>query len=173
MEMGADGLMLPNCETAKQAKKLVECAKYYPMGNRGVSLLRGHTGYEKIPSATEYMEKANNETVLMCQIESPAGVGNIGEILDLDGVDAAFIGPNDLSQSYVLMGQFNHPTVVSAIETVIEAAKQRGKFSGIHMTGAPSSVKAWMEKGMTLNLWSNDITMMMNHAREGLAQLKG
>ncbi|HBR02051.1 MAG TPA: hypothetical protein DD738_05520 [Ruminiclostridium sp.] len=173
MEMGADGLMLPNCETAEQAKALLTYSKYYPMGSRGVSLLRGHTGYEKIPSATEYMEKANNETVIMCQIESPTGVDNIGKILDLDGVDAAFIGPNDLSQSYGLMGQFNHPTVVNAIETVIAAAKQRGKFSGIHMTGAPAAVRAWMEKGMALNLWSNDVTMMMNNAREGLAHLKG
>ena len=173
MEMGAIGLMLPNCDTVEQAKALVEYSKYAPLGNRGVSMLRGHNGYAPVPSAVEYMQKANEETVIMCQIESPIGVKNVGDMLDLEGVDAAFIGPNDLSQSYGLMGQFDHPTVVGAIESVIAAAKARGKFSGIHITSAPKNLQAWIDKGMSLNLWSNDITMMMNNAREGLAQLKG
>ena len=173
MEMGADGVLLPNCESVEAAKLLVEYSKYAPMGNRGVSLLRGHTGYVTPASATEYMQKANDETIIMCQIESPIGVDNVGAILDVDGVDACFIGPNDLSQSYGLMGQFTHPTVVGAIEKVAEAAKARGKFSGIHFTGSPDLLKPWMAKGMTLNLWSNDITMMMNSAREGLAKLRG
>lgn len=172
MEMGADGLLLPNCDTAQQAKLLVEYAKYFPMGNRGVSLLRGHTGYEKVPSATEYMARANEETVLMCQIESPTAVKNIGAILDIEGIDAAFIGPNDLSQSYGLMGQFEHPTMVEAIDTVVAAARERSKFSGIHWTGAPAVLRRWMDEGMTLNLWSNDVTMMMNNARQGLAELR-
>jgi len=172
MEMGADGIMLPNCDTVEQAKLLVEYAKYAPLGNRGVSLLRAHSGYTPGSSPTDYMQKANDETVIMCQIESPAGVANVSAMLDLEGIDAAFIGPNDLSQSYGLMGQFSHPTVVGAIECVIAAAKARGKFSGIHITGPTANLKAWMDKGMTLNLWSNDITMMMNSAHEGLAQLK-
>jgi 2-dehydro-3-deoxyglucarate aldolase/4-hydroxy-2-oxoheptanedioate aldolase len=118
------------------------------------------------------MKKANDETIIMCQIESPVGVENVGAILDVDGVDAAFIGPNDLSQSYGLMGQFTHPTIVAAIEKVAEAARARGKYSGIHFTGSPDMLKPWMEKGMTFNLWSNDVTMMMNNAREGLSSLK-
>jgi len=173
MDMGATGLMLPNCENAEMAKLLVEFSKYAPMGNRGVSLLRGHSEYSAPASATEYMQKANDETIIMCQIESPAGVDNAGAILDVDGIDACFIGPNDLSQSYGLMGQFAHPTVVGAIEKVAEAARTRGKFSGIHFAGSPDLLKPWMEKGMTLNLWSTDITLMMNSAREGLAKLRG
>jgi len=172
MEMGADGLLLPNCETAAAAKLLVEYSKYAPLGNRGVSLLRGHTGFNSPSSPVEYMEKANNETLLMCQIESPVGVDNINEILDVEGVDACFIGPNDLSQSYGLMGQFTHPTVTGAIERVAEAAKAKGKVSGIHFTGSPDMLLPWMEKGMKLNLWTNDITMIINNAKEGLKKLK-
>ena len=172
MEMGADGVLLPNCENAETAKLLVEFSKYAPMGNRGVSLLRGHNSYIAPSSAAEYMKKANDETIIMCQIESPVGVDNVASILDVDGVDACFIGPNDLSQSYGLMGQFTHPTVVGAIEKVAAAAKARGKFSGIHFIGSPDMLKPWMGKGMTLNLWSNDVTMMMNSAKDGLAKLR-
>ncbi|MDR2391448.1 MAG: hypothetical protein LBE84_07205 [Planctomycetota bacterium] len=172
-EMGASGFLLPNCETAGQARALVEYSKYAPLGNRGVALLRAHANYEKQASAVEYMAKANAQGVLMCQIESPIGVGNIDAILDVEGIDAAFIGPNDLSQSYGLMGQFSHPTVVGAIDAVIASARRRGKFSGIHFTGAPEMLQPWIAKGMTLNLWSNDITLMMTKAAEGLKTLRG
>ncbi|WHH57624.1 aldolase/citrate lyase family protein [Petroclostridium sp. X23] len=171
MEMGADGLLLPNTETVDQAKALVDYSKYYPMGNRGVSLLRGHTGYEKVPSAVEYMNKANDETILMIQIESPIGVQNVGDILDVEGIDAAFIGPNDLSQSMGIMGQMDNPEFIKAIESVITAAKERNKFSGIHMM-ATDALQKWIDKGMTLNLWANDVVMLMNSARDGLAKLK-
>ena len=59
MDMGAGGLLLPNTETVEQARALVEFAKYAPLGNRGVQLFRGHTGFEKIVSPVEYMKKAN------------------------------------------------------------------------------------------------------------------
>ena len=173
MDMGADGILLPNCETAEMAKLLVEFSKYAPLGNRGVSLLRGHSGYVAPSSPVEYMNKANEETILMCQIESPIGVENAASILDVEGIDACFIGPNDLSQSYGLMGQFTHPTIVGAMEKVAAAAKAKGKYSGVHFTGSPDMLKPWMEKGMTLNLWSNEVIMIMNSAKDGLAKLRG
>ena len=172
MDMGADGLLLPNCEDADSARLLVEYSKYAPMGNRGVALRRGHTGFDTPASPEEYMNKANDETILMCQIESPKGVDIIEAILDINGIDAAFVGPNDLSHSYGLMGQFDHPVIVGAMEKVLAAAKSRGKFSGVHFSGSPGMLKPWMEKGMTLNLWSNEIAMIMSNAREGLTELK-
>src|SRR4030042_4904395 len=95
MEMGAEGVLLPNAETVEQAKALVDYSKYYPMGNRGVSLLRAHTGFEKIDSATRDMKKANDENILMVQIESPRAVENIDNLLDVEGIDVAFVGTND------------------------------------------------------------------------------
>jgi 2-dehydro-3-deoxyglucarate aldolase/4-hydroxy-2-oxoheptanedioate aldolase len=172
LEIGASGILLPNCENAETAKKVIEFSKYAPLGNRGVALIRAHSGWATPASATDYMQKANDETIIMCQIESPAGVDNVASILDVEGVDACFIGPNDLSQSYGLMGQFTHPTVVEAIGKVAAAAKAKGKYSGIHFTGSPDMLKPWMEKGMTLNLWSNDITLLINNAKEGLAKLR-
>ena len=173
MEMGAAGFLLPNCDTPEQARALVNHALYYPEGNRGVSMLRAHTGYDKPASTTDYMRQANADALLICQIESPAGVDNIDGILGVDGVDAAFIGPNDLSQSYGLMGQFDHPTVVGAIDKVIAAAKKHGKYSGIHIVGPTADLRKWFAKGMTLNLWSNELTMMMTNAMQGLKELRG
>jgi 2-keto-3-deoxy-L-rhamnonate aldolase RhmA len=171
MELGARGLLLPNTETVAQAKALVTCSKYYPMGNRGVSLLRSHTGFEKIDIAVEYMNKVNEENILMVQIESPTAVENINNLLDVEGIDAAFVGPNDLSQSMGIMGQTDNPQFIAAVEKVINAAKRRGKFSGIHMMSV-EPLQPWIEKGMSLNLWANDVVMLMNAAKVGLAKLK-
>ncbi len=171
MDMGAAGLLLPNTETAEQAKALVEYSKYAPLGNRGVSLTRAHTLYEPV-KAVDYMKRANEETILMVQIESPIGVKNINDILSIEGIDCAFVGPNDLSQSLGIMGQMDNPILVEAIDRVIVSAKDHGKFSGIHMSDI-ARIKGWIDKGMTFNLWSADTLMIMSAARMGLKELKG
>lgn len=171
MEMGAAGILVPSVESVQTAKDLVAFSKYAPMGNRGVSLLRAHTGWEKVPPAVEYMKQQNEDGILMTQIESPAGVAIVDELMAVDGIDALFVGPNDLSQSLGIMGQTDHPKFLEAMDKVIAAAKKAGKYSGIHMMST-DALQPWVEKGMSLNLWSNDVTMLMTAAREGLAKLK-
>lgn len=171
MEMGAGGIMLPNVETIEEAEKLVEYAKYAPMGNRGVSLARPATGFEKIDNPVAYMNKVNEETLLLIQIESIHAVKNVDKLLAVDGIDAAFIGPNDLTQSMGIIGQFEHPDYIAAVERVAQVAKELHKFSGIQ-TGKPEGLKPWIAKGMTLNLWGGDLSILMNAIKEGIAKLK-
>ena len=154
MEMGASGLLLPNTESAEQAKMLVDCTKYAPLGHRGVSLSRPHTDFKKV-SGAEYMSTANDETILMCQIESRKGVENVEEIIAVDGIDVAFIGPNDMTQDYGILGQFTHPDIVAAFEKIIAAAKANGKWAGAHFGGA-APLKPWLKKGMQINMWNSD-----------------
>jgi 2-keto-3-deoxy-L-rhamnonate aldolase RhmA len=170
MDMGAGGLLLPNTETVAEARALVEHAKYSPLGNRGVQMFRGHTGFEKVASMAEYMKKANDETMLLIQIESPVGLKNLDELMAVEGIDAAFIGPNDLSHSMGLAGQFEHPEFVAALDKVVAIAKKHNKFSGAHFAAA-SALAPWIAKGMTLNLWANETVLMMNAAKEGIAAL--
>ena len=122
LEMGAEGLLLPNTESAEQAQQLVDWAKYAPMGHRGVSLNRPHTDFEKVDGRT-YMEQSNRGTVLMAQIESREGVEHVAEIMAVDGIDLALIGPNDMSQDYGLLGQYTHPEMEAAFAQAITEAK--------------------------------------------------
>lgn len=154
MEMGANGLLLPNTETVEQAQKLVDYSKYAPMGHRGVSLSRPHTDFQKVDSRI-YMEQANDETILACQIESRKGVENIEQIMKVDGIDVGFIGPNDMSQDYGICGQYDHPEIVSAFERIIAAAASNGKWSGVHF-GSAAPLKPWLLRGMQMNLWNSD-----------------
>jgi 2-keto-3-deoxy-L-rhamnonate aldolase RhmA len=170
MEMGAAGLLLPNTENVEQARALVKYAKYAPLGDRGVSLFRPHTGYEKVDDASQYMQRTNQETVLMVQIESRQAVQNAEAILAVDGIDAAFVGPSDLSQSLGVFGQLEHPEFISAVDHVITAAKRTGKYSGLHCMTTTEALEPWIKKGMTLNLWSNEAILMINAAKQGLAR---
>ena len=154
MEMGASGLLLPNTETAEQAQMLVDCTKYAPLGHRGVSLSRPHTDFKKVSGST-YMPQANDETILMCQIESRKGVENVEQIIAVEGIDVAFIGPNDMSQDYGILGQFDHPDIVAAFEKIIAAAQANGKWAGAHFGGA-APLKPWLKKGMQINMWNSD-----------------
>jgi len=171
MELGAAGILVPSVESVQTAKDLIAYSKYAPMGNRGVSLLRAHTGWEKTPPAAEYMKQQNEDSILMTQIESPAGVAIVDELMALDGIDVLFVGPNDLTQSMGIMGQTDHPKFLEAMDKIIAAAKKAGKYSGIHLMSA-DALLPWIGKGMNFNLWSNDVTMMMSAAREGIAKLR-
>lgn len=170
MEMGASGLLLPNTETAEQARMLVDCAKYAPLGHRGVSLSRPHTDFEKV-DGREYMARANDETILMCQIESRWGVEHIEEILAVEGIDVGFIGPNDMTQDYGILNQFDHPEIVAAFRRVIAAAKASGKYSGVHF-GAAAPLEPWLREGMQMNMWNSDNGLLALGAA-GIEALRG
>ena len=161
---GMAGLLLPNAETAEQARQLVDYAKYAPMGHRGVSLSRPHTDFLKQDSAA-YMQSANRDTVLLCQIESQLGVSNIDAIMAVDGIDGAMIGPNDMSQDFGILGQYAHPTMQAAFRQVIDAAARHGKVSGAHF-GAAAPLQPWLSQGMTLNMCSSDLGLLMSGAKE-------
>lgn len=140
LEMGAEGLLLPNTESAEQAQQLVDWAKYAPMGHRGVSLNRPHTDFEKVDGRT-YMEQSNRGTVLMAQIESREGVEHVAEIMAVDGIDLALIGPNDMSQDYGLLGQYTHPEMEAAFAKVFSLFPkiQRDNANGFLHSTIPGS----------------------------------
>jgi 2-dehydro-3-deoxyglucarate aldolase/4-hydroxy-2-oxoheptanedioate aldolase len=171
MDMGAAGLMMPNVDTAGQAKALVDHAKYAPLGNRGVSIVRAHSGYNPGMPQAQYMEKMNDETILIVQIESPAAVENISEIIGTPGIDIAFIGPNDLCQSLGIPGAQDHPKYIGAVQKVIDACARAKKHSGMQAMN-PDLMKSWIAKGMGFNLYANEVTMLLNAGKEAVGKIK-
>lgn len=170
MEMGASGLLLPNTESAEQAKKLVEYSKYAPMGKRGVSLSRPHADFKKV-NGKEYMAQANAETILMCQIESAQGVQNVESIIGVDGIDVAFVGPNDMSQDYGILGEFENPIMISALNRVLEAAKAAGKVAGVHF-GKEDPVAKWAKAGYQMNMCNSDIGLLSAGAKASMSYIR-
>lgn len=127
-DMGASGFLLPMTNCAADIKKVVEYAKYSPIGKRGLSTNRAHTLYNP-PEIKTYMKLANEAMKVYAQIETRAGVENIDEILSVEGVEGVFIGPNDLSDDLGCIGD-NQP-IYACIDKVAAACEKHGKSWGI------------------------------------------
>ena len=143
LDIGADGIIAPQVNSADEARHVVACCKYPPRGIRGVGLARAQ-GYGR--DFAEYMESANDRIAVVIQAEHVDAVENIDEIVEVEGIDSVFIGPYDLSASMGRMGEVDHPDVVAAIEKVGDACRRKGIALGYFGTTA-ESVQDYMGKG--------------------------
>jgi len=129
LDVGAQTLLIPMVDTAEQAKQVVAAAKYPPTGIRGLGTSMARAANWN--RTTDYLDKANDEICVIAQIETLAGLKNIEEIVNIDGVDAVFIGPSDLSAAMGHIGNPSHPEVVTAIEDAFKLILESGKQAGV------------------------------------------
>ena len=123
LEVGALGVMAAQIRGVEQAAEVIEWAKFFPQGMRGVNS-SGIDGFFGTQSMADYMKRANDETYIILQVEHFDAVECVEKIAALKHLDALFIGPSDLSQSMGLPGQVDHPEVWKAIERVAAAARK-------------------------------------------------
>jgi 4-hydroxy-2-oxoheptanedioate aldolase len=138
LDAGAWGTVVPMVNTREEAERAVEASRYYPEGRRSVG--GGRHGMSFGASAAEYYSNANEQVLLVLQIEHIEGVENAEEILSVPGVDACFIGPNDLAASMGLgLGvplESDNEQLVQAIMHVRDTCKKHGVAPGVHTSGA-------------------------------------
>lgn len=148
MDIGAMGIILPGIETKADAEKAVRSAKYYPLGQRGLGSTRASDFGLTMPRH-DYVQMANEETMVWAIIESAAGVENCEEIIAAKGVDAVLVGPTDLSQSLGVPGSTDHPLVKDAFEKVLKAGLKQGKPVGVTVRSGESA-RQYFEKGVSI-----------------------
>ena len=170
LELGASGILIPMVDSAQVVRKAVEYGKYAPVGKRGVSTLRAHTGYN-VQNLNEYMKRANRETMVLAQIESIEGLSQLEDIVSVEGLDGVIAGPNDLSQDMGLLNDYTHPRMQEALQRIAHTAAAQGVWSGIHATDI-SLLHRCMNLGMQLCSWSSEVGMMMQGAKAGLQNLR-
>lgn len=170
LDVGASGVIVPYIESAEQARMAVAAAKYPPKGVRGFAFMRANNWGADFDA---YAAKANEEILVIGMIESKKGVENIDEILAVDGLDGVFIGPYDMSGSYGVPGQTQHPLVKDAIAKVLAACKKAGKAPGQHIVRSkPEQIKAALEQGFTFICLDGDIIFLDQACRNALATAK-
>lgn len=132
LDAGAWGFVAPNVRSREEAELVVAAAKYPPAGIRSLGGGRHHLSFRTDP--TTYFQRANDEIVVVVQIEHIDGVRKIDDILSVPGVDACFIGPNDLCASMGLAPSLepSHREFEEAIQAVRRAAVKHGVPPGIH-----------------------------------------
>ncbi len=171
MDAGALGVMVPNVESAEQARAIVRAAKYAPLGARGVGLGVAHTDY-RLPDPVTYFREANQATMVLCQIESVAGVENAEAIAGVEGVDVLWVGHFDLTQSMGIAGQFEHPGFGDALAAVVGAARRHGKAAGIQ-PGSLEQARQWLAVGFSVLSFTNDVSLYRDTLASSLAAVRG
>lgn len=146
LDIGARSLLLPNVGSAEQAKSIVAATRYPPHGMRGVSIIQRANRYGRV---ADYHRDAANDICLVLQIESPEGVQAAADIAAVDGVDALFVGPSDLSAS---MGHFlrpDMPEIQDAMASILAAARSQNKATGI-LVASSTDADRYLEQGFTM-----------------------
>ena len=116
LDMGADGIVAPQVESYEEALEIVRAAKYSPMGNRGFCSIAPGADFGYGHSASEYAEEANKRSVVGIMVETKGAVDDLDKILSIEGLDYVSVGPSDISASYGLPGQYDHPVVKNVME---------------------------------------------------------
>ncbi len=168
LDAGAQGIIVPQINTLAQAQAVINYAKYPPLGKRGVGLGRAH-GYGK--DFANYLDTANQETVIVLQAETQAVLDCIDDIAALDAVDAILIGPYDLSASLGHMGDITHPKVQAAIQHVKQACDNQTTQLGIFGVSA-ENVTPYKALGFTLLTVGVDTIFLQTAASNELQILR-
>ena len=168
LDMGAPGIIVPHVNTAEIAAQVVSFAKYPPVGTRSVGVARA-SGYGF--QFEDYVRNANEQLAVVVQIEHVEAARNIESILDVEGIDAAFIGPYDLSASMGKPGQISDPDVQRYMGQVRDACLRRKKPIGIFAISVEDA-RPYVNQGYTLIAVQVDTLMLGQAARDVLAGIK-
>lgn len=162
LDLGADGIMCPQIETAKDASKAISGLFYPPDGKRGVAKMVRATGFGQ--DFDTYKDQSRDNLLGVIQIETTESLQHLDEIASLDGVDVLFIGPADLSMSLGIFGQLDHPLFKEAVDATVNAANKAGKATGILLFD-PNDYDTYRNMGIRLIACGSDATFVANGAR--------
>jgi 2-keto-3-deoxy-L-rhamnonate aldolase RhmA len=171
LDSGAQAIMAPRITEAGQVVEILQMMKYPPAGRRGSVVARGHTDL-KAGSVVDVMKDANDESMLIVQIETKQALDSIDGILAVPGVDAALVGPTDLSVALGVPGKMTDPILVAAIRTAIEACRRANVVPAIHLNDL-TLASHWASKGMRLVSFNSEVGMLTQAATGAVATLSG
>jgi 2-keto-3-deoxy-L-rhamnonate aldolase RhmA len=174
LDVGAQGLIVPDVHSAEQVRELVDYAKFSPLGKRGFCPSR-KDGWGFDYPATEGLETnmayCNAETLLIPQCETVGCLESIEEIAAMDGVDGIFIGPFDLSIAMGMPGRFQHPVFIKALERIRDACHAAGKFC-IHFTIDPDLVSAGFAFGFDAMTYGLDAMVLIRAFKDVVSRIR-
>ena len=170
LDAGAWGILAPMINTRQEAELVVSWSKYPPIGTRSIGGAFAQYGFGTTDRAS-YTNGANDEILVMVQIESRDGLNNVEEILSVPGIDVAFVGPNDLHAQSGFPPSYDgtEPEFVAALERIQAAAKKNHLAAGI-IDGDGASAAKRVQQGFQLVTVTTDLNSMIAGATRQLHQ---
>ena len=170
LELHPAAIIIPQVQTVEDVTRAVAACKYPPKGQRGFGPRRGRQ-FGGIPYP-EYLKDANDQIMVIVQIEHINAVVALDEILTVSGLDGLCLGFNDLAGSMGFSGQITHPKVIAAADEVIKKTCQTEKSIGIAMGYDPPAINTWIEKGIHWISIGSDFFNLFNYSRQMLEELR-
>ncbi len=162
LDAGAQTVLVPMVDSAEQAQELVRAMKYPPFGTRGVGAAAARaTGFGAV---ADYVATADDQTCLLVQVESRAGIAALDDILKIDGIDGVFIGPADLSTDMGFKGNAATPEVQEVIADAVARIKAAGKAPGL-LGITEESTQGYYDMGAQFLAVGIDVVLLARSAR--------
>lgn len=168
LDSGADGVLVPRVRTVEEARRIMDGMIFSPKGSRGLGITSrsGHWGLKPTP---EYVDQGNNGVFRGVQLEDPSALADADQILAVDGVNAAFVGPGDLALSSGKPA--SHPDNAALIDGLLGIAKKLGLPCGTAV-GDAAAARLARERGFNFVMVSNDASLFAKASAELVRGLK-
>lgn len=165
LDAGVDGVLVPHVGSAREARDVVRAARFPPAGERSINPYVRGAGYGADPYRT--LAAVEEEVAVLGMLEGADALRELDDICAVPGLDAAFVGPVDLSAALGHPGEPEHPTVIAAVGDVLRRIDAAGIASGLYAPTPPAASR-WLEQGATLVALSADSAMALRGFRAEL-----
>ncbi len=169
LDMGAEGVMVPQISSPQAAASAIAAARYHPLGNRGVMAHVRNADYSSLGDP-DFYARENERAAVILQIEGSAGIECLPDLCQMDGVDCFFIGVMDLSQSLGVPGQPEHPSVLEQVAATVDLCRESGKALGIYAHDQ-TAARRWLGMGIQFLGYHTDAGVMVEAFRRLRRQL--
>ena len=168
LDAGAYAVICPMVNTREDAQKLVAYTHYAPRGTRSFGPVRA-----ALYGGPDYAQRADDTLVVFAMIETAQALDNLDAILSVEGLDAVYIGPSDLSLALGCKPDFDHPEprAAQAIEHILERAKAHGVVAGVH-NGLPEVARARAAKGFRFVTVGSDARLLALGSQQILSAMR-
>lgn len=168
LDMGAPGLIFPMIQSVEEAEKAVAATRYPPRGVRG---LAGSVRANKYGRVDDYLERVEEETTVIIQLETAAAAANAEAIASVDGVSGVFFGPADISADIGKLGDTMNPAVWDVIKPAAAKLRAMGMPTGTLVTDADFAAEL-LKEGLTFVACGTDSSLLARGADSLLATVK-
>jgi 2-keto-3-deoxy-L-rhamnonate aldolase RhmA len=172
LDVGACGIILPHVETAEQARQLVDCCLFAPLGHRSLSGPLPQLGLARMPMV-EIMRCSNEETLVVVMIETPRGLGNVEDIAAVPGIDVVLMGSNDLAAEMGFPGALGDARMEDAYRQIVAACRRHGKQPGMGGVYDHGLMARYLDLGICFAQGGGDSALLADAARSRMEFLRG
>ena len=171
LDAGAMGIIVPDVATADEAREVVRACKFPPSGNRsfaGPTIGLGYCGV----APSEATRILNEETLVVCMIETPEGLANAWEIAGVAGVDVLHVGCGDMLMAMGKPGEFGCPEIAAAVRSVIKCTHKAGKIAGFGGDRDLARQRRYITQGVRFVTTQADVALLISAASARVAELR-